>query len=54
MFLDPLDRYGRTPLDDANAFNQERCAALLEAAIAKFNKSSETQTNTAGMKSDLP
>lgn len=38
---EPVDRYGRTPLDDAKGFGHEKCAEILEKALEKFEQQME-------------
>ncbi|MCP9265100.1 Glutaminase kidney isoform, mitochondrial [Dirofilaria immitis] len=43
---DPLDRYGRTPLDDAKEFGHFTCVEILERALEKFKIKTEENNNS--------
>uniref|UniRef100_A0A183CVD5 glutaminase n=1 Tax=Gongylonema pulchrum TaxID=637853 RepID=A0A183CVD5_9BILA len=46
---DPEDRYGRKPIDDANAFGHERCAEILNKALEKYEHEHNEARNADAM-----
>lgn len=49
--LDPLDRYGRTPLDDAKEFGHIACVEILQRALEKYIMKTQEKNNSATSKS---